>query len=441
MKQTSLQSHVERMNRRAKSNHMYWQHWNNESPAAWLSKASRDALEGKLARVSVNFIRLAVTSLTERLTLRGWTKPGETGVDQELLALTQQIDLPARAETIHVDRALYGCAYATVWATADGGQPVIITDTGANASVDIDPATGVARSGARVWREGDTAYAVEFTPDTVTQYAADVLEGTERTASTVWKHNGPVEDNPLGEVPIVPFMRRQSSLDHHGVSVVADIVGLSDALAKVLGDAMVSSEYYAKPRRWATGLEIVEDDEGNPVDPFGRSRLLQSEDPDTKFGQLSPSTPQGQVELIATLTQQIGALTGLPAHYLGIHGDQPASAEGVRAAETQLVMSARTEMRYLTGPWSRVAALLLAIKNNGHPSDYPRITEWDNPEIKTPAQAADAAGKLRDIGLPLSKLLSDPLGYDPADIPDIVEAANRENLLSNVNLGGGEIGA
>jgi hypothetical protein len=104
-------------------------------------------------------------------------------------------------------------------------------------------------------------------------------------------------------------------------------------------------------------------------------------------------------------------------------------------------MSARTEMRYLTGPWSRVASLLLAIKNNGHPSDYPRITEWDNPEIKTPAQAADAAGKLRDIGLPLSKLLSDPLGYDPADIPDIVAAANRENLLSNVNLGGGDIGA
>src|SRR5690625_3612712 len=106
------------MNRRAKSNHMYWQHWNNESPAAWLSKASRDALEGMLARVSGNFIRLAVISLTERQTLRGWTKPGVTGVDQELLALTHQIDLPARDESIHVDRALYCCAYATVWATA-----------------------------------------------------------------------------------------------------------------------------------------------------------------------------------------------------------------------------------------------------------------------------------------------------------------------------------
>src|SRR5690625_2533175 len=188
------------MNRRAKSNHMYWQHWNNESPAAWLSKESRDALEGKLARVSVNFIRLAVTSLTERLTLRGWTKPGETGVDQELLALTQQIDLPAGAETIHVDRALYGCDYATVWAsadggryatagaTADGGQPVIITDAAYNVRVEIDPAAGEARAGARVWREGDTAYAVEVTPDTVSHYAADALAGRELTAVTDWNH-------------------------------------------------------------------------------------------------------------------------------------------------------------------------------------------------------------------------------------------------------------
>src|SRR5699024_12156715 len=118
-----------------------------------------------------------------------------------------------------------------------------------------------------------------------------------------------------------------------------------------------------------------------------------------------------------------------------------ASGENERTTETELLITSRTEFHYLTGSWSRVASLLLANKNNGHPSDYPRITEWDNPEIKPRAQAADAAGKLRDIGLPLSKLLSDPLGYDPADIPDIVAAANRENLLSNVNLGGGEIGA
>lgn len=424
------------MEERASANRKYREHWENDSPAAWLSKDSRDALDGKLAKVSVNFVRLAVTSLVERLTLRGWTKPGATDIDSELLALAQQLDLAARAETIHIDRALYGASYATVWNTADGKRPTIITDTGATASTDIDPATGDVRSGARMWRDGDTAFAVEFDAESYTRYSTEVLQGAKVTGATEWDVIEKL-DNPLGAVPIVPFKRQQSSLDNHGVSAVADILDLSDANSKALGDAMVNSEYFARPRRWATGLEIVEDEEGRAIDPFGRSRLLQSEDPETKFGQLSASSPQGQVELIATLTQQIGALTGLPPHYLGLHGDQPASAEGVRAAESQLVTIARTEMKYLSGPWSKVAALLLAVKKNGHPGDYARATQWDNPEIKTPAQAADAAGKLREIGLPLETLLSDPLGLDPALIKDIVEAANRETLLQNINIGGG----
>lgn len=441
MANKNIQALVAQMEDSASRNRKIGKHWDNDSPAAWLSRESRDAIDNKIARLSVNFVRLAVNSLVERLSLRGWTSPGSNTIDTELIELGQKVGLAAKAETVHVDRALYGSSFATVWTTKDGARPVLITDTGATAAVDIDPATGEVIEGVRLWRRGDTAHCVYFTPESVANYSADVLSGATITAATEWKLLDKVKENPLQAVPIVPFTRKQSSLDVHGVSAVEDILDLSDALAKVLADAMVSSEYYAKPRRYATGLEIIEDEAGKPIDPFGKSRLLQSEDPDTKFGQLPASVPTGQTELIATLTQQIGALTGLPAHYLGLHGDQQPSAEGVRAAETQLVMSARTEQKYLDNPWSRVAALLLAAKHSGHPDDYPRVTQWENPEIKTPAQAADAAGKLREIGLPLETLLSDPLGYPAEDIADIVEAANRENLLANVSLGGGQIGA
>ena len=434
--QDTLGEHVELMNSTKHRNRIYTQHWNNESPAAWLSSESREALDGKLVRVSVNFIRLAVRSLVERLTLRGFSRDGESGVDRGLLKVSQLVDLSARAETLHVDRALYGAAYATVWATADGRQPVLLTDTGENVSVERDPATGEIRSGARVWRDGDRAFAVLMDRDTVRRFSTPLVEGGELTGALEWQQLD-AQDNALETVPIVPFIRQQSTHDTHGVSAVADIVELVDALAKALGDAMVTSEYYAKPRRYATGLEIMEDEDGNPVDPFGKSRLLQSESPDTKFGQLPASTPSGQVELIATLTQQIGALTGLPAHYMGLHGNQPASAEGVRAAETQLVTAARTEMRSLDGPWGRVADLLAAVRDGGHPADYGYSTHWENPEIKTPAQAADAAGKLRDIGIPLETLLREPLGFDPENIDDIVAKANQERIVSNMNLGGG----
>lgn len=437
---TALEAHLTNMETCGNSNRKYLKHWNNDSPAAWLSKESRDALDGKVSKVSVNFIRLAVRSLVERLTVRGFIKPGQNQIDQDLLALTQRVNFNTATEIIHTDRALYGTAYCTVWNTRDGSRPVLITDTAATVSTETDPATGEVLSGMRVWRDGDTAQCVYFTPETIRRYQTDLVAGASIVPSLNWQHIS-TNDNPLEVVPIVEFRRQHSSRDYRGVSAVADILELNDALAKVLGDAMVTSEYFAKPRRWATGLEIREDDDGNPIDPFGKSRLLQSEDPDTKFGQLNASTPGGQTELIATITQQIGALTGLPAHYLGLHGDQPASAEGVRAAETQLVMAARGEQRQLDSNWSQVASLLAALDAEGHPADHPYITQWDNPEIKTPAQAADAAGKLRDIGVPLATLLSDPLGYDPEEIPDIVEAATQEQLIAGVNLGGGNIGA
>src|SRR5690625_3208158 len=143
---------------------------------------------------------------------------------------------------------------------------------------------------------------------------------------------------------------------------------------------MVTSEYFARPRRWATGLEIEEDDDGNPVDPFGESRLLQSEDPETKFGQLASTGLDGYSDLLANLTQQIGSLSGLPAHYLGLHGDQPPTADSIRAAETQLTATAYSEQRHLTGPWSEVAGWLNAI--NLGTVDVPDtiLPKWASPD-------------------------------------------------------------
>src|SRR5699024_12591944 len=115
------------------------------------------------------------------------------------------------------------------------------------------------------------------------------------------------------------------------------------------------SEFYARPRRWATGMEIEEDEDGNPVDPFGEGRFLQSESPETKFGQLDSSRLDGYTELLASLTQQIGALTGLPPHYLGLHDDQPASADGIRAADAQLTARARAARRRVASEWHTAA--------------------------------------------------------------------------------------
>lgn len=401
----------------------YRRHWNNNSPAGWLSKKSRDALDGKLTKVNVNFPRLVVQSVGDRLRLRGFRVRGANDLDNPYTQLLHSVNLRALQEHVHIDYLLYGAAYGTAW-TANDGRAIFIADSPLTAGAVTDPATGEVIEAARVWREpdGKTGLAI-LDSDGITTYRSKQTDDLANVAQ--WSKTGENEHG-LGVVPTVPFIRQESSDDIQGTSLVADILDLTDANAKALGDAMVTSEYFAKPRRYATGLEIEEDEDGNAIDPFGESRLLQSEDPDTKFGQLPAATPAGQTELIAAITQQIGALTGLPPHYLGLHGDQPASAEGVRAAETQLVSKSYGEQGALTRPWSETAARLRAIELQQSYDGHGPAPVWEPAETKTPAQAADAAQKLRTIGVPLESLLSNPLDYEPHEIREIVAAADDE---------------
>lgn len=400
--------------------------WRGESPAAYLSVKSRTALDSRLDKLGANFPRLVVNSLAERLTLKSLTLGGDA--DPELFRAFTSAGGRVLAEQVHADRLLFGSAYVTVWAD-EYGRATLTGDTPLTMTHGADPATGEVLWALRCWQVGDGGAAVLYERDRIHAWKSDLYSPG---AASTWKSAG-VLDNPLDVVPVIPFTRRTSLSDPLvGSSVVADVLDLSDAVAKLLSDAMVTSEFYVRPRRWATGLEIEEDDEGNVVDPYGEGRFLQSESPDTKFGQLDGSRLDGYADLIATLTQQVGALTGLPAHYLGLHGDQPPNADSVRAAEAQLTSRAYTEQSALTSPWSAVAWLLDAVRDRAA-ADPDLAREygvmWESPEIRTPAQAADVAVKLRSIGVPLADVLADPMGYAPDRVAAIVAAADREAVI------------
>src|SRR5690625_7826141 len=102
----------------------------------------------------------------------------------------------------------------------------------------------------------------------------------------------------------------------------------------------------------------------------------------------------------------IVVITGLPAHYLGLHGDQPAAAEGVRAAEAQLTSRVYSELRQLDHPWSRVAGLI-ALAADRSSFDAPALGPVRaSPENRSPGQDGDFAAKRHGIGVPLQSLLA-----------------------------------
>lgn len=388
-------------------------------PLAYLSPKSKEALGTRMDKLGVNFPRLAVDALAERMTLAGLKV-----ADADTWRTFQLANGPELAELVHADRLAYGSAYVTVWAT-ENGTPTLTGDSPFTMTHKCDPATGETLWAARRYTVTEQDHRlVLYTPDSIRTYRATY------TGATAYSYRLTGEtDNPLDAVPVVPFIRRSSLADPAtGAPVVDDLVDLSDAVSKVLADAMVTSEFYARPRRWATGLEIEEDENGKAIDPFGEGRFLQSESPETKFGQLDAARLDGYADMLATLTQQIGALSGLPPHYLGLHGDQPASADGIRAAEAQLTARARAEQRRVTAEWCRVAWLLDAVAD-GAPAVPSRLrtarVSWESPETSTPAMQADAAAKLRGIGVPLETVLVTHLGYDDTKAAQIAALAAR----------------
>lgn len=403
-----------------------------QQPAAYLSKKSRDALDDRLKVLGVNYPGLIVSARTDRLAVTGFERdtdddgtPDETSA--HLWRLWRGAGLVALADLTHADYLGLGAAYVTVWAD-EAGRPTATADNGLTMHVDRDPVTLAPVRSVRRWTKGGQSHAVMIDAEHVSTWRA---AGEDAPASAgAWTRTGE-QPNPLGILPVVPFVRRESTDDTDtGTSAVEPVLTLTDAVAKVLADALVGSEYFARPRRWATGLEIEEDEDGNPVDPFGEGRLLQSESPDTKFGQLDPSRSTGYTELVAVLTQQIGALSGLPGHYLGLMGEQPPNADSVRAAEAPLVRLALGDQRQLDPAWARVAALLDYVDNpDRDPIDPGTIrTVWESPESNTPGQAADAAAKLAGIGLPLRRILADPLGMDPETVEAVMSDVRTDRV-------------
>ncbi|MBG6237393.1 hypothetical protein IWX78_000336 [Mycetocola sp. CAN_C7] len=392
------------------------QYFEGRQPAAFLSPKSQEALGNKLRVLGVNFPKLLVNSVAERMQVTGFRAIGDSAADETLWKVWQANDLESQAHLAHVDSLTYGRSFVTVWSGPE--MPRVTVESARQMTAIFDPASGVVRAALKKWTDGKQHYAVLYEAEQITRYAGkeNALKVTD------------VIPNPLLEVPVVPIVNRARLLDFDGSSEMADILDLTDGLAKIMSDAMVSSEYYARPRRWVTGLEIVEDDEGNPVNPFSDElgRLWQSESPETKFGQFDGSGLNGYGDLSAVLTQQIGAVSGLPPHYLGLNGDQPPSADAIRSAEASLVAKVIGKQRTYGRSWAKVADLVLKVANGQNTRDYETL--WAAPDTRTPAQVADAAAKLAGIGVPLASVLADPMGYSPSQIEQVMQAQRAAQL-------------
>lgn len=402
---------------KAAQHHRLDRYLDGTQPLTFLAPESRKALGDRLSAVSVNVPRLLVDAITERLRITGFT--GANVWDEWL-----RNDLDQLAPVAHREALALGSSFVTVWADR-AGRPNVSVESARQVAVLTDPGTRETVAAVKRWETAKTTEAVLYQADRITRLSSPSVGAT----TTGFKVTETI-DNPLGVVPVVRLCNAATVLGE-GRSEMTDVLSLTDAVVKLTSDMLVGSEYTARPRRWATGIELEEDDDGEAVNPIPEgNRAMISENPDAKFGQLSGSDAAGYQNAIQVVMRQISAVSGLPEHMLGIGGDNPTSADSIRASEAALTAKAEARQRQFGRSWEQVAALIVAVRDGVDPQAvHPRV-KWADPSTRSAAAEADAVVKLHGSGLlPASTALA-RLGYDSDEIAAIRSARRAEALDS-----------
>ncbi|WP_307856852.1 phage portal protein [Mycolicibacter acidiphilus] len=397
-------------------------YYDGAQPLAFLSPEAKIALGDRFGRMASNIPRLSVTALAERLRITGFS-------DKSLWEDWIRNDLDQQSAVAHREALLLGDSYAIVWADL-AGQPNVTVESAKQVTIQVDPGTREIVAAVKRWETDNTTEAVLFLPDQIVRFSANHVGAT--VGFKVTKEI----DNPLGVVPVVNLRNSDRILDDYGSSEIDDLMPLCDGLNKSLTDMMTTSEYVGRPRRWATGIELEEqevlDDDGNPILENGQpvmdavnpipegNRAMISESPDAKFGQLPSADLAGYDASVRVLLGQIMAVSTLPAHYVGVFADQPTSADALRASEASLTARAEARQQTFGRAWEQTAKLMLAVRDGFDPRLIPDVrVQWADAATRSVAQEADATVKLYQVGLLPRDFALKKLGYSDTEISEI----------------------
>lgn len=399
-----------------------------------MAKEFRDLM----ASSKTNFCRLVVDAVEERLRVEGFHTGGTDQGDSASWEIWQANQMDVLSNVAFTEALSKGVSYLSVWddMNGDGFADIAIEDP-LECIVAYEPGSNYRRRLAALKIFTDEFTGVDradvYLPNAVWKYKRvgepSATIGTaqsralEATNVQNWELIGSVS-NPFGDVPFVP-LRNRPRLLLEGESELADVTTVQDQINGMLFLLAIAGYTSAHRQRWATGLQIMQDTAGNPVEPFNPSvtRIWQSEDKDTKFGDFDQTDLSGYIKAIEQKIQHIAVTTRTPRHYLIEQGQSP-SGDAIKSAESGLTQKVLRKQR----PFGEALeeAMRLARSLTGESSEVDSEIVWADPQIRTEAEITDATIKKFQASLISHKQALEDMGYTPQQIETIMEAAKAE---------------
>lgn len=391
---------------------------------AFATAKYRDAFGSMFSTFADNWCDLVVDSSVERLSVQGFRLDDVVG-DDEAWRIWQSNQLDAESEIAHTEALVHGRAYVIVWPNDEDESTPIITVEHPKEVVVAHAAANRRRRLAALKRfTDDDGYrrATLYLPDAVFKFRSErPVKGsggrTKYVPLELPDEDWPLE-NRLGIVPVIPLVNRRRMLND-GVSEIAKIIPVQDAINKTVADMLVASEYGAAPQRYATGISVPKDPKtGQDMpDAFPNliSRLWTSKSKDTSFGQFPQTDLTIFVKAIEMLVQHVASQSRTPPHYFYLSGQFP-SGESIKSAETGLVAKVRRKQRHFGETWEEVIRLaFLATGDVARASVVRAETLWGDPESRSESEHTDAVIKQKALDIP-DEALWEELGKTPQQI-------------------------
>jgi len=298
-----------------------------------------------------------------------------------------------RAGEVHKEALKNGDAYVIVWPAADGTVQ-IFPNTAETCTVGYDEEMpGRVKWAAKYWRTPEKRTRLNlFFPDRIEKFISkDAQDGflpnaesftpTVESARSIASKNAEERDesrtlnNPFGVVPVFHFANN-ADIGSFGVSELEPAIPVQDGLNKAVLDMLVAMEVCAYRQRWAAGIEIQYDKDGNAAAPFkaGIDHLWLAENPDAKFGDFAAADLEQFLKVKDGFRIDIASVTGTPLYYLMPQVRGFPSGESLRKAETRFVAKVRDRQEQFGSVWEDVMSFALRIA--GH-ANAAVTTEWE----------------------------------------------------------------
>jgi len=423
----------------------------------------REAFGSLFASYAENICELVVDACSERMHVQGFRMGAKAAAparaakadpvqdleaaDKDAWGIWQRNQMDAYSTILHKSSLIESVSYVGVWVNPDDDRHPLMRVLDARSTLVIadyeDPLK--RRAAIRRWRDDWTGkvFATLYLPDNTFKYQAlagfapvvpPVLpEDADRIQFGMlagWQRREvPGEPwplpNPLGVVPIVPFVNKPK-LGMIGLSEIATTIPINDAINKLVSDMLVAAAFAAFPQRYGINLPLTENKETGevefatgPLEP-GSDRLwgFGSTEPGTgeiKFGEFSVAALDPFVKAIEQRLQMAATITRTPHHYiLGGQGSFP-SGEALRAVEAPLVTKVIDKQLFLGEAHEEIVRLAFRILGDPRGQIMDSETIWADPENRTESQHVDALLKMGALGVP-REVLWERWGASPTEI-------------------------